>query len=161
MGNQDRECGHGIYRYRLRYFGCQALSKERNPALGFTTRWEKFSLVLLISLSHKERRSSETTSSAGASVYLMVEEFLDVVDGEEMFTIHGDDDCVPNLEDENLHWIDEELLKQSLKRNLPWACPWSPYPSLPTISRKLSSVAVHIYPSKGSKSISSGWMIGQ
>ena len=60
--SQDRECGHGVHRYRLRDFGRQALSKEGNSAFGFT--------------------------ATGTIIDLMVEELLDVVDGEEMFTVH-------------------------------------------------------------------------
>jgi hypothetical protein len=102
MRSQDRERRHGIYRYRLRDFRCQALSKERNPAFGFTPRGEEFGFVFLISLSHEEWRSAEAPSSASTTVDLVVEELLDVFDGKEMFTVHRDDDGIPNLGDKNL-----------------------------------------------------------
>jgi len=40
--------------------------------------------------------------ATSTSVYLMVEETLDVMDREEMFAIHRDDDSVPDLGNENL-----------------------------------------------------------
>jgi hypothetical protein len=49
---------------------------------------EKFSLVLVIGLSNEEWRCSEAMSSAGTIVDLMVEELLDMVNGEEMFMVH-------------------------------------------------------------------------
>ena len=42
-------------------------------------------------------------SSAGTSD-LMVEELLDVFDGE-VFTVHGDDDGIPNLRDKNHRFL--------------------------------------------------------
>ena len=41
-------------------------------------------------------------SSASTTVDLVVEELLDVFDGKEMFTVHRDDDGIPNLGDKNL-----------------------------------------------------------
>ena len=32
----------------------------------------------------------------------MIQEALDVVDGQQMLSVHGDDDSVPNLRDQDL-----------------------------------------------------------
>jgi hypothetical protein len=44
-------------------------------------------------------------SSTGATVDLMVEEFLNVVDGEEMFAVHRDIDDIPILGNKDLEWM--------------------------------------------------------
>ena len=44
----------------------------------------------------EEWRCAEGTATIG-TVDLVVEETLDVIDGEEMLAIHGDDDGVPDL----------------------------------------------------------------
>src|SRR5436190_5163950 len=38
------------------------------------------------------------------SQYLMIQEFLNMIDRQEMFTIHGDNDSIPDLRNEHL-WL--------------------------------------------------------
>ena len=102
MGCQDGESGHGIDRKGLRDGCCQGLSKERNPTLSLTARREKLPFEAFLPLRDEERRGTETSSTTNTSINLMVEQFLDMVDGQEMLTVHGDDDSVPNLRDEDL-----------------------------------------------------------
>src|SRR5580765_2428850 len=107
MGSQNREGGHGVDGYRRRKFCCKALSKEGNPALGFAARGEEFGHIFLIGLGHEERRRIEGTPPIDTSINLMIEKLLDVVDGEKVFTVHGNDDGVPNLRDKYLDWFSE------------------------------------------------------
>lgn len=55
----------------------------------------------------------------------MVEQLLDVIDREQMFSVHGDDDGIPDLRDEDL-WLvldfhvgsGEELCIDTLRKTL-------------------------------------------
>jgi len=82
MRSQDRKRGHRIDRNRLRQISCQALCEERDPPFSFTTGGEEFSLGFLVSLGHEERRWTEAPPAFGTSVNLVVEQVLDMVDGQ-------------------------------------------------------------------------------
>jgi len=124
MGCQDGESGHGIDGKGFRDGSCQGLSKERNPTLSLTARWEKLPFEALLTLRDEERRGTKTSSTTSTSINLMVEQFLDVVDGQEMLTVHGDDDSVPNLRDEDLKEGKNvrETLDSKTSANSPSAC---------------------------------------
>ena len=49
-----------------------------------------------------EERQCKKAVVANPGVDLMIKEFLDVVDGEQVFTIHWDDDGIPYLWDKDL-----------------------------------------------------------
>jgi len=97
MRSQDHKRGHCINRNRQRQIGCQALCEERDSPFSFTTSGEEFSLGFLVSLGHEERRWTEAPPAFGTGVNLVVEQVLDMVDGQQVFTVHGDDDRVPYL----------------------------------------------------------------
>jgi len=102
MRSEDRKRGHSIHRERRRNVRRQRLGEERNPTLGLATRREEFALEALLALRNEEGGSTKASAATSTSIDLMIEELLDMVDREKMFAIHGDDDSVPDLGDENL-----------------------------------------------------------
>jgi hypothetical protein len=72
------------------------LSKERDSTFSFSVLWQELALEPRIRLRNEERWCPQT-ASAVSGVNLMVEELLDMVDGEEVFAIHRNDDGIPDL----------------------------------------------------------------
>jgi hypothetical protein len=72
------------------------LSKERDSTFSFSVLWQELALEPRIRLRNEERWRPQT-ASAVSGVNLMVEELLDMVDGEEVFAIHRNDDGIPDL----------------------------------------------------------------
>jgi hypothetical protein len=90
MRSQQSECGHGINRQRLRYRSGKGLGKERYPPFGFTTRREELSPEPLIGLRDEEGWCSETARRLllRLSVDLVVQQLLDMVNGQQMLAVH-------------------------------------------------------------------------
>ena len=88
MRSQQSERGHGINRQRLRYRSGKGLGKERYPPFGFTTRREELSLEPLIGLRDEEGWCSETAATILTSVDLVVQQLLDMVNGQQMLAVH-------------------------------------------------------------------------
>ena len=69
----------------------------------FATRWEKFTLELTVALQDEECQCTKSPmSTLSICSNLMVQQVLHVVDGQQVFTIHQNNDCVPNLRDKDL-----------------------------------------------------------
>ena len=100
--NEDGEGRHGVDWERFRDRGGEGLSEEGDSSFGFGSGREELGLESLVSLRDEERRSSESPLPFVVGLNLVVEELLDVIDREEMFPVHGDDDGVPDLGDEDL-----------------------------------------------------------
>ena len=103
--NQDSECGHVVNGKRLRNGRRQRLGEERDATLGLTLSREELGLEGVIFLRDEERRGAESALALLLRRNLVVQQLLDVVDSQEMLTVHGDDDGVPNLGDQNLRLV--------------------------------------------------------
>ena len=102
MRSKDRESRHRIDRQRRGDVGRQGLRKERDTTLGLASSREKLALETLIMLRDEERRRTKAAATTNPGVDLMIKKLLNVVDGEQVFAIHGDDNGVPDLRDEDL-----------------------------------------------------------
>lgn len=102
MRDHDSEGRHVIDWYRLGDWRRERLSEERDTTLGLTLEWEKLGLERVIFLGDEEGRGTKSALTLLLRWHLVVEKLLDVVDGEQVLTVHGDDDGVPDLGDENL-----------------------------------------------------------
>lgn len=102
MRRKNRKCRHSIHRKRWRNIRRQALSKERDPPLSFASGWEKLALEVLVILRDEEGRSTQAAASAGARIDLVVKQLLDMIDREQVFAVHRDNDGVPDLRDKHL-----------------------------------------------------------
>lgn len=100
MRYQNGESGHCIDGERLGEGSGERGSEEGDTTLGFAIRWEEGAFISIV--IRKERRCTKCSLTA-RSVYLVVEEALHVIDGQQMFTIHGNDDRIPELGHENLN----------------------------------------------------------
>ena len=96
MRGKNSKCRHSVHGNRFRYRGGERLGKEGDSTFSLSILWEELPLEPRIRLRNKEWRRSQTTSAVGG-VDLMVKEFVDVVDGEEVLAIHQNDDRVPDL----------------------------------------------------------------
>ena len=102
MRSEDCERRHHIDRQRRGNVRRQGLHKERDTTLGLASRREKLALEALVVLRDEERWRTKATTTTDPRVDLMIKELLDVVDGEQVFVIHGNDNGVPDLRDEDL-----------------------------------------------------------
>jgi len=87
MRSKDCKCRHHIDQQRQGNVHHQGLHKEQDMMLSLTSSREKFTLKALIMLRDEERQCTKAVV-ANPGVDLMIKEFLDVVDGERVFTIH-------------------------------------------------------------------------
>jgi hypothetical protein len=64
------------------------LSEERDSSLGLGSLWEELGLQALIALGNEEGGRSQRSLALVVGLDLMVEELLDMVDGEEVLSVH-------------------------------------------------------------------------
>lgn len=102
MRCQNCKCRHGIDRQRLGYRRRKRLSEEGDAPFCFASWGEELALESLVTLGDEEGGSAEAAAATNSSIDLMIEQFLYVVDREQVLTIHGDNDGIPNLRDEHL-----------------------------------------------------------
>ena len=102
VGNEDGERRHVVNRKRLGNRSRQGLCEERDAALGLRVHREELGLKRVIFLGHEEGRRAESTLALLLGGNLVVEQLLHVVDGEQVLTVHGDDDGVPDLGNKDL-----------------------------------------------------------
>ena len=102
MRRQHRKRRHSINRQRRRNIRRQTLGKERNAPLGLASGREELALEVLVVLGDEEGRRAQGAAAARPRVDLVIEELLDVVDREQVFAVHRDDDSVPDLRDKDL-----------------------------------------------------------
>lgn len=102
MWRQDRKCGHSIYRKRLRNSSRERLRKEGDAALGLTARREELALETLIALRDEERRRTETAFAIMPRINLVIQQLLHVLNGKQVLAVHGNDNGIPNLRNEDL-----------------------------------------------------------
>ena len=102
MRRQDSERRHRIDREGLRDGRSERLSKEGDSSFRFTATREELALEALVTLADEEGRSLQASSTAGASLDLVVEQLLHMVNRQQVFTVHGNDDGVPDLRDQDL-----------------------------------------------------------
>jgi len=102
MGREDGEGGHSIDRQGFGNRGGKRLSKEGDATFSLASRGEELAFEGLVALANEERGGAQASATSSTCIDLVVEQFLDVIDGEEMFPVHGDDDGIPNLRDQDL-----------------------------------------------------------
>ena len=102
MRRQNRERWHSINRQWLRDGRRERLRKERDTALRLAPAREELALEALVALRDEERGRAQAPAAVLPGVDLVVEQPLDVVDGEQMLAVHRNDDGVPDLRHENL-----------------------------------------------------------
>jgi len=102
MRSKDRERRHRIDRQRRGNVRCQGLRKERDTTLGLASCREELALETLIMLRNEKRRRPKAAATTNPSVDLMIKELLDVIDREQVFAIHGNNDSIPDLRNKNL-----------------------------------------------------------
>ena len=100
MRDKDRERGHRVNRERLRERSRERGGEERDTTLGFATGREEVALITVV--VREEGWRTEGTASI-RTIDLVIEEALDVVDGEEVLAVHRDNDSVPDLGHKNLY----------------------------------------------------------
>lgn len=105
MRNKHSESRHSINRNRSRDGGGEGLSKETDSSLGFTALGEKLGLGTFLALRDKESGRSKSTLAGLIRLDLMVKKFLDVLDREKVFAVHGNDNGVPDLRDQDLRLV--------------------------------------------------------
>lgn len=124
VGSEDREGGHPFDGDRLRHLHAEGLGEEGNTTLGLAVSWEEVALQTTIILGGEEEWSTKDALTALGGD-LLVEQLLDVIDGQKMFAVHGDDDGVPDLRDEDLKEISTALapnFEDHVDASLPLAC---------------------------------------
>ena len=99
---EHRERWHSVDRNGLRDLRRKRLREERDATLGLAPRREELARATAATLRDEERRRTETPLAGLASVHLVVKELLDVLNGEQVLAVHGDDDGVPDLRDQDL-----------------------------------------------------------
>ena len=102
MRCENSEGRHGIDRKWFRNCSRQRLREEGYTALRFASGCEELSAEAFVALGDEEGRRAEAATSILADIYLMVQQLLHVLDGEQVLAVHRDDDGVPNLRHENL-----------------------------------------------------------
>ena len=102
MRSKDRKGGHRINWQRWGDVCRQGLCKERNTTFGLASSREKLPLEGLVMLRDEERWRTKAAATSNACIDLVIEKLLDMVYGEKMLAIHGDDDGIPDLRDEDL-----------------------------------------------------------
>ena len=99
---EHRERWHSVDRNGLRDLRRKRLREERDATLGLAPRREELARATAATLRDEERRRTETPLASLASVDLVVQELLDVLNGEQVLAVHGDNDGVPDLRDQDL-----------------------------------------------------------
>ena len=99
---KHRERRHGVDRDGLRDLRRERLREERDTTLGLAPRREELARTAAAALRDEERWRTETPLASLASVDLVVQELLDVLNGEQVLAVHGDNDGVPDLRDQDL-----------------------------------------------------------
>ena len=94
MRRQNRERWHSIDRKRLRDSGRERLRKERDTTLRLSTAGEEVAFVAVV--AREEWRRAESAATVWA-INLVVEETLDVMDGQQVLAVHRDNDSIPDL----------------------------------------------------------------
>ena len=102
MRRKHRKRRHGIDRQRLGHGRRERLRKERDTPLRLAPAREELALEALVALRDEERGRAQAAAAVLAGVDLVVEQPLDVVDGEQVLAVHRDNDGVPNLRYEHL-----------------------------------------------------------
>jgi len=102
VGNHDGEGRHVVNGDRLRNGSRQRLGEERDTTLGLTLTGEELGLEGMVFLGNEEGRCSESTLALLLGRNLVVQKLLDVVNGEQVLTVHRNDDGVPDLGDQDL-----------------------------------------------------------
>ncbi|KAH3665928.1 hypothetical protein OGAPHI_004117 [Ogataea philodendri] len=82
----------------------QGLGKERNTSFGLRVSWEELSLKVIVILGNKEGWSSQGTLTFNLRWNLVVKKLLNVINSQQVLSVHGDNDSVPDLRDKNL-WL--------------------------------------------------------
>ena len=113
VGRKHRERRHGVDRDGLRDLRRKRLREERDTTLGLASRREELARTAAATLRDEERWRTETPLASLASVDLMIQELLDVLNGEQVLAVHGDDDGVPDLGHEDL----ESAVRRALNSN--------------------------------------------
>ena len=97
MRRQHRERGHRINGQGFRNGSGERLREERDTTLRFASRREELALQALVALRDEERGSTEATPAVLTDVDLVIKKLLDVLNGEQVFAVHRDDDGIPDL----------------------------------------------------------------
>ena len=100
--NHDSEGGHVVNGERLGNWSRERLGEEGNSALGLAVLREELGLERVVFLGNEERRGTQSALSFLLRWHLMVEKLLDVIDGQKVLAVHGDDNSIPDLGDEDL-----------------------------------------------------------
>jgi hypothetical protein len=100
--DEDSEGGHVINGQGLRHGSRERLREEGNTTLSLTTLREELGLERLIFLGNEEGRGTESALAFLLRRNLVVQQLLHVINGQKVLAVHGNDDSVPNLRDQNL-----------------------------------------------------------
>ena len=87
MRGKDSKCWHGVDWNGFGHRGGERLSEKGDSAFGFAVLWQELALEPRIRLGNEEWWRPQTPSAVG-SVNLVVEKFLDMVDGEKVLAVH-------------------------------------------------------------------------
>ena len=99
---QDGKGWHSVDRKGFGNGRRKRLRKERDTAFRLAPRWEEVTLVALVALRDEEWRSPQASTTI-RSIDLVVQELLDMLDGQQVLAIHGNDDGVPYLRHQYLN----------------------------------------------------------
>jgi len=102
MRSKNSKGGHRIDWQRWRDICRQRLGKERDTTFSLASSREKLALEGLVMLRDKERWRTKAAATSNARIDLVIEKFLDMINGEKVLAIHGDDDGIPDLRDKHL-----------------------------------------------------------
>ena len=96
MRDENGKCRHRVDRDRFRHRGGERPSKKGNSAPSLAICWREFILELRIRAGAKKRWILQPgLALIGGDI--TVEKLSDVVDGQEVVAIHGNDYSVPDL----------------------------------------------------------------
>src|ERR1700733_109325 len=96
MRREYGERGHRGDRYRIRNSRSERRSEERYSSFSLASRGEEFALEELVSLRCEEWGSAKRPSTIWA-LHLVIQQPLNVLNGQKMLAVHRNDDSVPNL----------------------------------------------------------------
>ena len=94
---------------------------------------EEFRLERVIFLRDEERGGAQSSLPLLLRRHLVVEQLLDVIDRKQMLSVHGDDDGIPDLRDQDLGLVldfhvcsCQDLRVDALGKTREDVSPWRP-----------------------------------
>jgi len=88
MRDQHAEGGHVVNGQRLGHRSRQGLGEERNTTLSLAAGGEELGLERLVFLGHEEGGCTQSTLALLFGRDLVVQQLLDMVNGQQMLTVH-------------------------------------------------------------------------